>query len=185
VRVASGLEIYTDGACPTSRGPGGWAFVVYQDDQEIGAAYGGEVSTTSNRMELAAAAEALESLTEPSTATVHTDSQYVQRGITEWLPTWKKKGWVTATYTKRRGGRVIGGGEPIRNQDLWRRLDEAGGRHEVAWRWVRGHAGVAANERVDELAVMAAQQARDTGEPGLTAVRSGGLVDVRTTSWAP
>jgi ribonuclease HI len=131
--------IYSDGACSGNPGPGGWgAVLIYGDKRrEIS---GGEPLTTNNRMELRAAAEALAALKRPSCAELHTDSEYLRKGITEWITKWKANGWKTA------------GREPVKNADLWRQLDEARQRHTISWHWVKGHAGEAENERADELA---------------------------------
>lgn len=131
--------IYSDGACSGNPGPGGWgAVLIYGDKRrEIS---GGEPLTTNNRMELRAAAEALAALKRPSCAELHTDSEYLRKGITEWITKWKANGWKTA------------GKEPVKNADLWRLLDEARQRHKISWHWVKGHAGEAENERADELA---------------------------------
>jgi len=133
------VDIYTDGACSGNPGPGGWGAVLRygEHEKEI---FGGEPLTTNNRMELMAAIQALESLTRPVTVRLHTDSQYLRDGITEWLPGWKRKGWKTADK------------KPVKNVDLWQRLEAAIGRHEVQWLWVRGHAGHPENERADALA---------------------------------
>ena len=134
------VDIYTDGACSGNPGPGGWGAVLRygRHEREL---YGGEATpTTNNRMELTAPIRALESLTRPSVVHLHTDSTYVRNGITEWLPRWKRNGWLTA------------GKQPVKNADLWRRLDEAAGRHQVRWYWVKGHAGHPENERADRLA---------------------------------
>ena len=133
------LVIYTDGACRGNPGPGGWgALLMYGDKKkEI---MGGELATTNNRMELTAACEALEALNRACVVELHTDSKYVQTGISEWLRVWKAKGWKTADKS------------PVKNVDLWQRLDVARARHEVDWRWVKGHAGHVHNERADELA---------------------------------
>jgi homoserine kinase type II len=130
---------FTDGACAGNPGPGGWGAIVEQDGgrKEL---TGGEASTTNNRMELMAAISALESLDRPSRVEIHTDSEYVQKGISQWIHGWKRKGWRTAA------------GTPVKNVELWKRLDAAQQRHEVKWHWVRGHAGHAENERADELA---------------------------------
>jgi ribonuclease HI len=134
------VNIYTDGACSGNPGPGGWGAVLRYGDHEK-ELYGGEPgSTTNNRMELMAAIQALESLTRPVPVRLHTDSTYVRNGVTKWLPGWKRNGWKTAD--KR----------PVKNADLWRRLDVAASRHDVDWRWVKGHAGNAGNERADALA---------------------------------
>jgi ribonuclease HI len=130
---------YTDGACAGNPGPGGWGAILISGShrKEIN---GGEAATTNNRMELMAAISALEALKAPSQVELHTDSEYVQKGISTWIHGWKRKGWRTAA------------GSPVKNVELWRRLDEAQQRHEVAWKWLRGHAGHAENERADELA---------------------------------
>jgi ribonuclease HI len=131
--------IYTDGACAGNPGPGGWGAILIWDGhrEEL---KGGEPASTNNRMELMAAISALDALKVPSHVDLHTDSEYVQKGISSWIHGWKKKGWRTAA------------GTPVKNAELWRRLDEARQRHEVIWNWVRGHAGHAENERADELA---------------------------------
>ena len=131
--------IYTDGACRGNPGPGGWGAVLMSGGHEKDIC-GGHPDTTNNRMELTAACEALESLKRPCKVELHTDSQYVKNGITQWLSTWKSKGWRTTS----KGA--------VKNVDLWQRLDLARGRHEVAWRWVKGHAGHELNERADALA---------------------------------
>ncbi|MEM9756577.1 MAG: ribonuclease HI [Pseudomonadota bacterium] len=138
------LFAYTDGACSGNPGPGGWgALLVARDgdttlrERELN---GGSADTTNNRMELLAAIEALEALDRPSTITVVTDSAYVKGGITAWLATWKRNGWRTSTK------------KPVKNEDLWRRLDAAAARHRVTWEWVKGHAGHPENERADALA---------------------------------
>ena len=135
---------YTDGACSGNPGPGGWGvLLIAKDGDDIvkeRELYGGEAETTNNRMELLAAINALEALERPSIITVVTDSAYVKGGITQWMFSWKKNGWKTSTK------------KPVKNEDLWRRLDEARQRHEVKWEWVKGHAGHPENERADELA---------------------------------
>jgi len=133
------VEIYTDGACRGNPGPGGWAAVLLSNDQER-VLQGAETHTTNNRMELTAAVRALDALTQPCRVILYTDSEYVQRGISEWLLAWKARGWKTANR------------KAVKNQDLWQQLDTATSRHAVDWRWVRGHAGNAGNERVDRLA---------------------------------
>ncbi len=133
------VEVYTDGACSGNPGPGGWGALLRWRDREREIS-GGEGETTNNRMELMAAIQALEALNRPSRVRLHTDSNYVKEGITSWIHNWKKKGWKTS---KRK---------PVKNVDLWQRLDAALGRHEVDWRWVRGHAGHPDNERADALA---------------------------------
>ena len=131
--------IYTDGACRGNPGPGGWGAILIWNGQEKELC-GGEPATTNNRMELTAACEALEALKKPCTVELHTDSQYVKTGISEWLRVWKAKGWRTTTK-----------GE-VKNVDLWQRLDAANQRHTVTWKWVKGHAGHELNERADRLA---------------------------------
>ncbi|PNS08287.1 Ribonuclease HI [Lysobacter silvestris] len=137
--VVKRIEAHTDGACLGNPGPGGWAALLRYGAHER-EVHGGEAQTTNNRMELMAAIRALEALTEPCEVILHTDSRYVQQGISEWLVGWRRRGWKTA------------GGDPVKNQDLWQRLDEARSRHKVEWKWVKGHAGDPDNERVDVLA---------------------------------
>jgi len=133
------VAIWTDGACSGNPGPGGWgAVLVYGDKQKL--LKGGEALTTNNRMELMAAIEALSALSRPCAVDLHTDSQYVKGGITGWIHGWKKNGWKTADK------------KPVKNVDLWLKLDEALARHKVTWHWVKGHAGNEANEKADELA---------------------------------
>ncbi|WP_410574539.1 ribonuclease HI [Amycolatopsis sp. cmx-4-61] len=147
------VEIYTDGACSGNPGPGGWGAVLRygKHEREL---YGGEATpTTNNRMELTAPIRALESLTRPSQVRVYTDSTYVRNGITQWLPRWKNNGWQTAAR------------EPVKNADLWQRLDAAIGDHRVEWLWVKGHAGHPENERADRLAVRGTEEARESGKP--------------------
>jgi ribonuclease HI len=133
------VKIYTDGACSGNPGPGGWgALLVYgETEKELS---GGEKDTTNNRMEMMGVIMALESLKEPCKIDLYTDSKYVLQGATEWMKGWKAKGWKTASK------------DPVKNKDLWERLDEAMQRHDLKWHWVKGHAGHAENERVDELA---------------------------------
>ncbi len=133
------VDIFTDGACSGNPGPGGWGAVLRYDGHEK-ELYGGEAATTNNRMELMAAIRAIESLKRPMAARLHTDSQYVKNGITGWIHNWKRKGWRTA------------GKKPVKNVDLWQRLEAALARHDVEWVWVRGHAGHPENERADALA---------------------------------
>lgn len=138
------LFAYTDGACSGNPGPGGWgALLVAREGGTVlktRELSGGAAETTNNRMELLAAINALESLSKPSVITVVTDSAYVKGGITEWLFGWKRNGWRTSTR------------KPVKNEDLWRRLDEAAARHQIRWEWVKGHAGHPENEKADELA---------------------------------
>ena len=133
--------IHTDGACSGNPGPGGWGAILQSGDhtKEL---KGGEAHTTNNRMELMAAISALEALKKPCRVDLHTDSQYVQNGISGWIKGWKKNGWRTADK------------KPVKNAELWQRLDEARRIHDIDWRWIKGHAGHAENERADELARM-------------------------------
>ncbi|HLJ69969.1 MAG TPA: ribonuclease HI [Roseiarcus sp.] len=133
------VAIWTDGACSGNPGPGGWGAILRFGTREKELS-GGEASTTNNRMELMAAISALEALSRPCSVDLHTDSQYLRGGITEWLARWKRNGWRTAEK------------KPVKNEELWRRLDEAAQRHDIHWKWVRGHAGDAMNERADALA---------------------------------
>lgn len=133
------VEIYTDGACRGNPGPGGWAALLSHAGREKELS-GAEPLTTNNRMELTAVIRALETLKRPVEARLFTDSEYVRRGITEWLPRWKARGWRTADR------------KPVKNQDLWMALDALAAVHRIEWRWVPGHAGVPGNERVDALA---------------------------------
>jgi ribonuclease HI len=138
------LFAYTDGACSGNPGPGGWgALLVARDGETVlkeRELSGGEAETTNNRMELLAAINALEALDRPAKITVVTDSVYVMNGVTDWIAGWKRNGWRTAAK------------KPVKNDDLWRRLDEARARHEVRWEWIKGHAGHPENERADALA---------------------------------
>lgn len=133
------IEIFTDGACRGNPGPGGWGALLRYDGKEK-ELYGGEAQTTNNRMELMAAIQALESLTRQCDVQLTTDSEYVKNGITQWIVNWKKRGWRTASK------------KPVKNTDLWQRLDKAASEHNVSWHWVRGHTGHPENERADELA---------------------------------
>ena len=133
------IEIHTDGACPGNPGPGGWAALLRYKGHEREVT-GSEAHTTNNRMELMAAISGLEALIEPCEITLHTDSQYVRQGITEWMPGWVRRNWKTA------------GGDAVKNRDLWERLHAATQRHRIDWRWVKGHSGDPDNERVDQLA---------------------------------
>ena len=133
------VHAFADGACSGSPGPGGWGVVLRWNGHEK-ELFGGEAQTTNNRMELMAAISALESLTRHSEVVITTDSTYVLKGITEWFPSWKRRNWQTASK------------QPVKNVDLWQRLDAAVNRHEVSWEWVKGHNGHPENERADELA---------------------------------
>ena len=133
------IHIYTDGACKGNPGPGGWGALLRMGDHEK-ELFGGEALTTNNRMELTAVIQALHTLKRPCSVVVHTDSQYVQKGISEWIKGWKLRGWMTSDR------------KPVKNVDLWRELDEAVARHQITWRWVRGHSGHPENERADALA---------------------------------
>ncbi len=133
------IEIFTDGACRGNPGPGGWGALLRYGTREK-ELYGGERDTTNNRMEMTAVVEAVSALKAPSVLRITTDSTYVLKGITEWLPGWKKKNWKTAA------------GKPVKNVDLWQKLDEQLAAHDVEWKWVKGHAGHTENERVDALA---------------------------------
>ena len=148
------MEIWTDGACSGNPGPGGWGAILRFGEREKELC-GGEQLTTNNRMELTAAISALEALKRACEVDLHTDSQYLRQGVMGWMFGWKKNGWRTADR------------KPVKNEDLWRRLDEATGRHKIDWRWVKGHAGDAMNERADELARAGMkpflQRASDTG----------------------
>ena len=139
--------IYTDGACSGNPGPGGWGAVLISGGHERELS-GGDPATTNNRMELMAAIMALEALKRPCKVDLHTDSQYVRQGILEWIAGWKARGWKTADK------------KPVKNEDLWRRLDTARARHEVSWHWVKGHAGHPLNERADGLARAAIKTVR-------------------------
>ncbi|MEM6626290.1 MAG: ribonuclease HI [Pseudomonadota bacterium] len=140
------IEIWTDGACSGNPGPGGWGALLKWGDTEK-ELFGGEAATTNNRMELMAAIQALETVKSGSNIILHTDSTYVKDGLTKWIHGWKRNGWKTAAK------------KPVKNQDLWIRLDEACAAHEVEWRWVKGHAGDEGNERADALARQGAKDA--------------------------
>jgi ribonuclease HI len=133
------VEVFTDGACKGNPGPGGWGVVLRFGDH-VKELHGGEPATTNNRMELTAVIKALEALTRSCKVRLHTDSQYVHKGISVWIHDWKRRGWKTAEK------------KPVKNEDLWRRLDELAAQHEIEWLWVKGHAGHEGNERADELA---------------------------------
>lgn len=144
------VEIFTDGACKGNPGPGGWGAVLRYGDTEKHL-YGGEKETTNNRMELLAAIEALAALKRSCTVILTTDSQYVRKGITEWIAGWRKNGWKTAAK------------KPVKNADLWQRLDELSMLHKIDWRWVKGHSGHAENELADELANRGVEQVLSRG----------------------
>jgi ribonuclease HI len=141
------IDIYTDGACSGNPGPGGWGALLRIGEKEKELS-GYAPATTNNRMELTAVIEALRALKRPVAARVHTDSQYVQKGISEWIHGWKRRGWKTADR------------QPVKNADLWQALDAAAAGHEIEWLWVRGHAGHVENERVDALARRAIEEHR-------------------------
>jgi ribonuclease HI len=150
------VTIHTDGACSGNPGPGGWGAILTFGDHEM-ELKGGEPVTTNNRMELMAAISALEALTRPCMVDLYTDSEYLKKGISVWIHGWKRNGWRTASK------------EPVKNVDLWKRLDEAIARHQVHWRWVKGHSGHAMNERADQLA-----------REGLIAARAGAKGAMKT-----
>lgn len=133
------IQIYTDGACSGNPGPGGWGAILMSGSHRKELS-GGEAETTNNRMELYAAIAALEQLKKPSLVDLHTDSAYLRNGITQWIHGWKRNGWRTADK------------KPVKNAELWQRLEAAAGRHDMTWHWVKGHAGHPQNERADELA---------------------------------
>ncbi len=170
------MEIYTDGACSGNPGPGGWGVLLRIGTAETELC-GGEPATTNNRMELLAVIQALQSLTLPVEAHVYTDSQYVQKGISEWIHSWKRRGWKTA------------GKQPVKNEDLWRRLDALAAGHRLEWRWVKGHAGHPDNERVDALARAGLEQSRRAGKtvggvvaPAVYPARSHPLLDIKNAT---
>jgi ribonuclease HI len=141
------VEIFTDGACKGNPGPGGWGALLRYGKTEK-SLYGGEAETTNNRMELMAAIRALQALKQPCEVVLTTDSQYVRKGITEWLPRWKLNQWRTADK------------KPVKNQDLWQQLDECTARHQVEWRWIKGHSGHRENEIADQLANQGISEAK-------------------------
>ena len=143
------VDIWTDGACSGNPGPGGWGVLLRYGTVEKEMCGGEATATTNNRMELMAPISALESLTRPVVVRLHTDSVYVRDGITKWLPRWKANGWQTAAKT------------PVKNVDLWQRLEAAMGPHEVSWHWVKGHSGHPENERADRLANRGMRAARE------------------------
>ncbi|MEB3735530.1 ribonuclease HI [Halopseudomonas pachastrellae] len=142
--MTQAIEIFTDGACKGNPGPGGWGVLLRLGEHEK-RLYGGELETTNNRMELLAAIRGLEALKRPASVVLTTDSQYVMKGVREWMPNWKKRGWKTASK------------QPVKNVDLWQQLDALVSQHDVEWRWVRGHTGHRENELADELANMGVQ----------------------------
>lgn len=141
------IDIWTDGSCAGNPGPGGWGALLVSGDNEK-ELFGGLESTTNNQMELMAAIEGLNALKGPSKVTLHTDSTYVKDGLTKWIHGWKKNGWKTAAR------------KPVKNKELWQALDAACSRHDITWKWVKGHAGDAGNERADELARRGTEMAR-------------------------
>lgn len=145
------VHLFTDGACSGNPGPGGWGAILRWRDQEKEMS-GAEPETTNNRMELFAAIAGLEALKRPARVRIHTDSMYLKDGITKWIHAWKKKGWKTADK------------KPVKNVDLWQRLEAAIEHHDVSWHWVRGHSGHAENERADEIARLAIKQMRDAAK---------------------
>ena len=152
--VRGHVVIHTDGACSGNPGPGGWGAILQSGNHQK-ELKGGEPMTTNNRMELMAAISALESLMRPCIADIHTDSQYVRDGITKYINNWKRNGWRTASK------------EPVKNQDLWQRLEAARGAHTVRWHWVKGHSGDHYNERADELVHEARREAKQGADPAL------------------
>lgn len=149
------VELFTDGACSGNPGPGGWAFLLrHAASGRTREDAGGEPATTNNRMELTAVIRGLEALTRPSRVALHADSQYVLRGLSEWMDAWKARGWKTADK------------KPVKNQDLWEALDALRTRHTISFHWVEGHAGHPENERVDALAVEARDRAAGATRPG-------------------
>jgi ribonuclease HI len=143
----STVEIWTDGACKGNPGVGGWGALMVTGEHEK-TLFGGEILTTNNRMELTGVIEALKALTRPCNVVIHTDSQYVQKGISEWISGWKRRGWITSDK------------KPVKNSDLWKELDELAAKHTVQWKWVRGHNGDPGNERADVLANQGVDLAR-------------------------
>jgi ribonuclease HI len=149
--MVEAVDIYTDGACKGNPGVGGWGALILREGAPTQELHGGERLTTNNRMELLAVIRALESLVRPTKVRLHTDSQYVQLGISQWIHAWKKRGWKTADK------------KPVKNEDLWRQLDALREQHDVEWLWVRGHDGNAGNERADVLANLGVEQVASTG----------------------
>jgi ribonuclease HI len=151
--AGSAIEIWTDGACSGNPGPGGWGAVLRCAGHNRELCGGERAGTTNNRMEMMAAIQALESLTRPATVRLHTDSTYLRNGVTKWLPNWKRNGWKTADK------------KPVKNADLWQRLEAAGEPHQVQWLWVKGHAGNSGNELADALANRGMREAAGAGQP--------------------
>ncbi len=149
--MSAEVSIWTDGACSGNPGPGGWGAILSFKGQEK-ELFGGEAATTNNRMELTAAIAALEALNRPCVVHLHTDSSYLKSGITSWLMSWKRNGWRTA------------GKKPVKNAELWQRLDAAAARHEIDWRWVRGHSDDLMNARADALARKGMKPFREGGK---------------------
>lgn len=152
------VEIFTDGGCLGNPGPGGWG-VLLRSASGTKELSGGELETTNNRMELRAAIAGLSALTEPSVVTLHTDSQYLRLGITEWIHGWKARGWITSTR------------QPVKNAELWRELDAVAGTHRITWKWIKGHAGHPENERCDQLAAAAIAKIKNNRPPEPAASR--------------
>ncbi len=146
------VHVFTDGACRGNPGPGGWGVLLQYGNHEK-EFFGGEPTTTNNRMELTAAIQALESLNRPCRVCLVTDSSYVAKGISEWLPNWIKRGWINTSQ------------QPVKNIDLWQRLEAVRQKHQVEWQWVKGHAGHPENERVDRLANQGVDQILRTSKP--------------------
>jgi ribonuclease HI len=147
--MSDAVQIFTDGACSGNPGPGGWGAILRYKGKER-ELKGGEKDTTNNRMEMMAVIQGLTALTRPCVVEIYTDSEYVKKGMTEWIRGWKARGWKTADK------------KPVKNEDLWRALDAAAARHQVSWHWVRGHAGHPENERADQLAREGAKEAAGT-----------------------
>lgn len=147
------VEIWTDGACSGNPGPGGWGALLHYKGTEK-ELFGGDPETTNNRMELQGAIEALNALKRPSKVVLHVDSTYVKDGLTKWIHGWKRNGWKTAAK------------KPVKNQDLWQALDEACARHDITWKWVKGHDGDPGNEKADELARMGTAEAKERLQNG-------------------
>ena len=170
------VVIYTDGGCVGNPGPGGWGAVV-RCGESVREVSGGELATTNNRMEMRAAIESLATLTERSEVCVFTDSQYLKNGITKWISGWKRKGWLTAAK------------EPVKNVDLWQRLDEVVTKHRVTWKWVKGHAGNADNERCDglagrEITKLKQQHSHHARQAALTTFKNPAVTEARTLQQA-